>query len=264
MIRENDVKLIVTGRHVDVTEAMKNYAREKLSRVMHERPHINEIHVIMDVQKYRHRVELSARGKNLELFCQEETADMYASIDRALAKLDRQLLRYKERHLRKHQPDQVRAGEALPSEEPAERDETSITNRFSMKVMYPQEALLQMKAARHLFFTFLNAETEEINLLYRLGEDEIGHLIPRKIKGMDQPAKFQLRAVREDSITTDSKSRSSRKEDHLVAWATPEEALASMLAAGEKYRFFMNTMAENASVVYRQVDGSYALIEPAE
>lgn len=261
---ENEMKLIVTGRHVDVTESMKNYAREKLGRVMHERPHINEIHVIMDVQKYRHLVEISVRGKNLELFCREETPDMYASIDRALAKLDRQLLRYKERHLRKHQPAPDRMREALPIEETVEREEPAITHRFSMKVMYPREAFLQMKAGRHLFFVFLNAETEEINLLYRLGEEEIGHLVPRKIKGMDQDAKFQLQVVREDSIAPDAKLRPLRKEDYYVAWAEPEEALASMLAAGEKYRFFMSTMAENASVVYQQVNGDYALIEPAK
>ncbi|MEJ2745372.1 MAG: ribosome-associated translation inhibitor RaiA [bacterium] len=258
------MKLLVTGRHVEVTEAMKNYAREKLGRVMHERPHINEIHVIMDVEKYRHRVELSARGKSLELFCQEETPDMYASIDRALAKLDRQLLRYKERHLRKNQPVPIRDMETPLVEETVEGEEPSITHRFAMEIMYPQEAFLQMKSERHLFFVFLNAETEEINLLYRLGEEEIGHLVPRKIKGMDQEAKFQLQVVREDSIAPDAKLRARRKEDCYVAWAAPEEALASMLAAGEKYRFFMSTMAENASVVYQQVDGAYALIEPAK
>lgn len=260
---ENEMKLIVTGRHVDVTEAMKNYAREKLGRIMHERPHINEIHVIMDVEKYRHRVELSARGKNLELFCREETPDMYASIDRALAKLDRQLMRYKERRLRKHQPLPDVAAEGLPTEETAEAEEPSIAHRFSMKVMYPQEAFLQMKTGRHLFFIFLDAETDEVNLLYRLGEGEIGRLAPRKIRGMDEDAKFQLQVVREDSVAPDAKLRPLRKEDYYVAWAAPEEALASMLASGEKYRFFMNTMAETASVVYQQVNGDYALIEPA-
>jgi len=257
------MQLIVTGRHVDVTEPMKNYAREKLSRIMHDRPHINEIHVIMDVQKYRHRVELSVRGKNLELFCQEETADMYASLDRALAKLDRQLLRYKERHLRKHQPPPGRAQGALPREETAEREAPYIAHRFPMKPMYLSEAFLQMKVERHLFFIFLNAETEEINLLYRRGEHEIGHLVPKKIKGPGQQATFQLRVFSEDSIMPDAQPRPLRKEDSDIAWATPEEALASMLAAGEKYRFFMSTVAENASVVYQQVNGTYALIEPA-
>lgn len=258
------MKLIVTGRHVDVTEAMKNYAREKLGRIMHDRPHINEIHVIMDVQKYRHRVELSARGKNLDLFCQEETPDMYASIDRALAKLDRQLLRYKERRLRKHQPAPVRAHGAPPREETAEWEEPYIAQRFPMRPMYPGEAFLQMKVERHLFFIFLNAETEEINLLYRIGEHEIGHLIPKKINGPDQQATFQLRVFGEASFTPGAKPRPLRKEPCDVAWATPEEALASMVAAGEKYRFFMNTAAENASVVYQQVNGSYALIEPGK
>jgi hypothetical protein len=81
---------------------------------------------------------------------------------------------------------------------------------------------------------------------------------------MDQEAKFQLQVVSENSIAPDVKLRPLRKEDCYVAWATPEEALESMLAAGEKYRFFMSTLAENASVVYQQIDGDYALIEPAK
>ena len=77
------MQLIVTGRHVRVTGAMKEYAREKLGRVVTRRPHLNEAHVIMDVQKYRHIAEITVRGKGLELFCRAETPDMYASIDSA-------------------------------------------------------------------------------------------------------------------------------------------------------------------------------------
>jgi putative sigma-54 modulation protein len=251
---------MVTGRHIDVTDAMKNYAREKLGRIMHERPHINEVHVIMDVEKYRHRVEVSVRGKNLDLFCREETADMYASIDRVLQKLERQLRRYKERHLKKHQTPPTRI--ATPEEVPAPRREPYLSERVTMNPMYVTEALLQMKVERHLFFIFLDAETEQVNFLYRMGDGEIGHLEPRKIKGPDQQAKFRLRVFREDDIHADMRLRPSRTETCYVGWATPEGALAAMVAAGEKYRFFMNTAARNACVVYARAGGSYALIEP--
>jgi len=257
------MQLMVTGRHVNVTEAMKQYAREKLSRVMHERPHLNEVHLIMDVQKYRHRVEISARGKNLEVFCREETDDMYRSIDSAIAKLDRQLSKYKERHTRRQQKATTPSPPAPPSEGKG-AEEQYLSLRVTMKPMFMGEALLQIKTERHLFFVFLNAETEEVNFLYRSGDGEITHLSPKKIKGMDQPAQFHVRVFREDSITPDAKLRGLRKGSREVEWSSPEDALASMAAQGEKYRFFMNTTAENASAVYRQINGTYAIIEPKQ
>ncbi|MCX6354407.1 MAG: ribosome-associated translation inhibitor RaiA [Candidatus Aureabacteria bacterium] len=255
------MQLMVTGRHVNVTEAMKLYAREKLSRVMHERPHLNEVHLIMDVQKYRHLVEISARGKNLEVFCREETDDMYRSIDSAIAKLDRQLSKYKERHTRRQQKA---TASPTPSSEGERAKERYLALRVTMKPMFMSEALLQIKTEQHLFFVFLNAETEEVNFLYRSGDGEITYLSPKKIKGMDQPAQFHVRVFREDSIAPDAKPRGLRKKGCEVEWFSPEKALASMEAQGEKYRFFMNTAAENASVVYRQMNGTCAIIEPKQ
>jgi putative sigma-54 modulation protein len=257
------MQLIVTGRHVSVTGAMKQYAREKLGRIMTERPHLNEAHMIMDVQKYRHLVEIAVRGKDLELFCREETSDMYASIDSAVAKLERQLRRFKERHTRKQktlrQPPRKaprrRTGEAEP-------EETGITLRFPMNPMFMNEALLQMKVQQHLFFAFLNADTERVNLLCRPGEGEIGHLVPKKLQGPGRPAVFRMRVYREESVTPDRKPHASRKEDCTVEWATPEEAVEAMAEAGAKYRFFMNTEARNPCVVYAQANGDYGLIEP--
>jgi putative sigma-54 modulation protein len=257
------MQLIVTGRHVSVTGAMKQYAREKLGRIMTARPHLNEAHMIMDVQKYRHLVEITVRGKDLELFCREETPDMYASIDSAMAKLERQLRRFKERHTKKQktlrQPSREalrrRTGEAKPGE-------VGITLRFPMNPMFLNEALLQMKVQQHLFFVFLNADTERVNLLCRPGEGEVGHLLPKKLQGPGRPAVFQMRVYREESVTPDRKPRTSRKEDCTVEWATPEEAVEAMADTGEKYRFFMNTETRNPCIVSAQASGAYGLIEP--
>lgn len=259
------MQLIVTGRHVSVTGAMKQYAREKLGRIMTERPHLNEAHMIMDVQKYRHLVEITVRGKNLELFCHEETPDMYASIDSAVVKLERQLRRFKERHTRKQmalrmpprKASRRRAGEAGSGE-------TGITLRFPMHPMFLNEALLQMKVQKHLFFVFLNADTERVNLLCRPGEGEIGHLVPKRLQGLGRAAVFQMRVYREESITPDRKPRACRKENCTVEWATPDEAVEAMAEAGAKYRFFMNTEARTPCVVYAQSGGDYGLIEPRQ
>ena len=256
------MQLTVTGRHVAVTEPMKNYAREKLSRVLRERPHINEVHVIMDVEKYRHRAELTVRGKNLDLFCQEETADMYASIDLVLSKMERQLRRYKERHLRKHKAHPEHAQRSFAEEESPLQEEPYITNRFAMKPMYLNEALLRMKVERYFFLIFLNADTEEVNLLYRSGPGEATQLEPKKIKGPNRRVTYYLRVFSEHSIQPDMRPRPLRRGKCYIDWLKPEEALGAMIKEGARYRFFLNKSVQNASLVYQQENGTYALIEP--
>lgn len=253
------MQLTVTGRHVSVTEAMKEHAREKLGHAMRERPHINEIHVTMDVEKYRHRVELHVRGKNLDLFCHEETGDMYASIDGALVKLERQLRRYRERHSRKQQkqPPRFRAEEEAP-----DPDEPRIKQRLAMKPMFLDEALLQMKVDGHIFLAFINARTDAVNLLYRTGEGEVGHLAPKKIKGPDRAGKFRLRVFSEKSIIPDAKPRLLRKEVRSFDWSTPEEILSALANDERVFCFFLNREAENSCIIYKRAGGGYALIEP--
>lgn len=259
------MELIVTGRHVNITGAMKEYAREKLGRVMTERPHLTEAHVIMDVQKYRHLVEITVRGKDLELFCHEETPDMYASIDSAVAKLERQLRRFKERHTaRKKTPRQLSPRGARGPARGANADESGITLRFPMTPMFLSEALLQMKVQGHLFFVFLNAETERVNLLCHPGEGEIGHLVPKKLQGAGKPAIFQMRVYLEEAITPDRKPRAARRVNCPITWATPDEAVEAMTAIGDKFRLFMNSETRNPCVVYEQESGDYGLIEPRQ
>jgi putative sigma-54 modulation protein len=221
--------------------------------------------MIMDVQKYRHLVEITVRGKNLELFCRGETPDMYASIDSAVARLERQLRRFKERHTRKQKTlrSPVReaprrlAGEARP-------EESGITLRFPMTPMFVNEALLQMKVQQHLFFAFLNAETERVNLLCRPGEGEIGHLVPKKLQGPGRPAVFQMRVYREEAVAPDRRLRPCRMEECTIGWDTPEEAVEAMAGEEARYRFFMNTEARTPCVVYTQASGDYGLIEPRQ
>lgn len=257
------MQLIVTGRHVRVTGAMKEYAREKLGRVMTRRPHLNEAHVIMDVQKYRHIAEITVRGKGLELFCRAETPDMYASIDSAAARLERRLRRFKERLGRRRKaPRRAPARRPLPASGGADRGDAGITLRFAMNPMFLDEALLQMKTQRHLFFVFMNADTERVNLLCRPAEGEIGHLVPKKLQGPGRPALFRMRVYAEEAVAADRRPRAVRREDRLVGWESPEEAVEAMAAAGERYRFFMNTEARTPCVVYAQAGGGHGLIEP--
>ena len=256
------MELIVTGRHVSVTEPMKRYAREKLERVVRGRPHLNEARLVMDVEKYRHRAEITVRGKNLEIFCREETPDMYASIDGVLEKLERQLRRYRERHSRKAQKHQelLRAEEAPRSE--AAPPEPVIAQRIAMRPMFLREALLKMRVEGHLFLAFLDGDTNEVNLLYRANGGEVAHLTPKKLRGPEKEGKFRVRFYSEESIAPDGKPRLLRKDVVSVPWVEPEDALLRMRHSGETFRLFLNRETETPCVIFRQADGNYAIVEP--
>lgn len=71
-----------------------------------------------------------------------------------------------------------------------------------------------------------------------------------------------MRVYAEEAVAADRRPRAVRREDRLVGWESPEEAVEAMAAAGERYRFFMNTEARTPCVVYAQAGGGHGLIEP--
>lgn len=94
----------VTGRNVMVTEAMKDYAIEKISKIERFSHRIIDVVVTMDVQKLEHRVDIVLKVNNVKIKSQASSDDMYASIDKAAHKLESQLLRYNERLHEHHAP----------------------------------------------------------------------------------------------------------------------------------------------------------------
>jgi len=86
--------IMVSGRHVSVTDAMKDYAESKLIAVLEDRHKITNAKIVLDLQKTRHKAEIIVHGKNLNVEADSESYDMYESIDHAIGKIDRQISRY--------------------------------------------------------------------------------------------------------------------------------------------------------------------------
>ena len=86
--------IMVSGRHVSVTDAMKEYAESKLKAILEDRHKITNVNIVLDLQKTRHKAEIIIHGKNLNLEADSESYDMYESIDSALGKIDRQISKY--------------------------------------------------------------------------------------------------------------------------------------------------------------------------
>ena len=87
----------ITGRHIDVSDAMKRYAETKALQLDQDFPRLENIHIIMDVQKFRHFAEVLIQGAHMRIEARETTDDMYASIDAAFDKAERRLRRLREK-----------------------------------------------------------------------------------------------------------------------------------------------------------------------
>lgn len=86
--------IMVSGRHVSVTDEMKDYAESKLKAILEDKHKITNVKIVLDLQKTRHKAEIIVHGKNLNIEADSESYDMYESIDDALGKIDRQISKY--------------------------------------------------------------------------------------------------------------------------------------------------------------------------
>ncbi len=96
------MQVSITGRHVELTDALKQYVEEKLQHLKHSFDQVVAVHVVLSVEKFRHRCEVTIQANRLNIHASHETDDMYASIDGVVDKLNRQLKRYRAK-MRKHQ-----------------------------------------------------------------------------------------------------------------------------------------------------------------
>ena len=187
------MKLTTYGKNIDVTPALKRHAEEKLSKIEKYFEDENiETHVTFEVEKERHIVEVTMYLDSIILRGEEETGDMYASIDGVIEKLERQVHKYKtkihrklieEKQEYKEEYKEERIEEVLNnkgfSEDEDEFDPEIVrTKSFAMKPMDVKEAVMQMDLLGHDFYVFSNAATEEVNVVYKRKDGNYGLIEP--------------------------------------------------------------------------------------
>lgn len=185
------MEVIVKGRNIDITGALREYAVEKMSKMTKYFDQIMKIEIEFMVEKNPSisnpkTVEATVFTKGPVIRAKESSTDMYASIDLVADKLERQVKKYKG----KRQAHNVRKNGAIREnvaevERNNEDDkETSGKPRivkikqFAVKPMSPVEASMQMELLGHDFYVFNNAETDEFNVVYRRKDNNYGLIEP--------------------------------------------------------------------------------------
>lgn len=173
------MKFIIIGRNIDITEGLKSAVHEKLGKLERYFTPETEIHVTLSVEKDRQKIEVTIPVKGNIIRSEQVSSDMYVSIDLVEEVIERQLRKYKTKIV-----NQQQAGGNFQKEfvedEFLEDEEVNIirTKKFGIKPMYPEDACVQMELLGHNFYVFRNAETDEVNVVYKRKGNTYGLIEP--------------------------------------------------------------------------------------
>lgn len=178
------MQITITTRNLEITEPLRHYAEEKITRLQKFVNQITSAHVVLSVEKHRQIAEVTLHVREHTIRGEESSADLYSAIDLVADKIERQILRYKEKiveHSGRGSGRSISPEEIGPAEnEPFSEDGPRIvkTKQFAMKPLSPDEAAMQMSLLGHNFFVFRNARTQEVNVLYRRRDGDYGLIEP--------------------------------------------------------------------------------------
>lgn len=170
------MEILITGRQIEVTPALREHIESRARRAEKFFSKGTQIAFTLKVEKYRHLAEVLVRANGFLLQAEEETDEMYASVDGAMSKIERQFKKYKEK-LTSHR---VRQDLSEQPEQESEGPIPKIGKRkmFSVRPMTLDEAALQMTLLGKDFFLFGNHENHRINLLYKRKDGTLGLIEP--------------------------------------------------------------------------------------
>lgn len=184
MAQAGTARIVVKGKNIEVTQALREYAEKRVAKVgkfFQDRDDVT-VDVVLSVVKDSHIAEITYRLGGLILRGESRTEDLYASIDEAADRIERQVRRYKNRLQKKFHvsPRFPEEPGGAPQEEPLDDEPARVvrTKRIPVKPMSVEEAVMQMELLGHDFFVFANAETEEVNVVYRRKDGQYGLLEP--------------------------------------------------------------------------------------
>jgi putative sigma-54 modulation protein len=178
---EEGMQVSVIGRHIEVTDALRQYATEKFGRLEKYLPKAVQATVTLSVvKKVHHIAEAVIKSNGVLIQASEETEEMYSAIDLLTEKIERRVRRYKEK-LVEHKHHAVKTDEAGTAGASSGEDripQIIRTKRFDLKPMQPEEAVMQMELLDKDFFIFSNVGSGQINVIYKRRDGNVGLIEP--------------------------------------------------------------------------------------
>ena len=166
------MKFIIRGKNIDVTPALKETIEHKLGKLERYFTPETEIHVTLSVEREEQKIEVTIPLKGNIIRSEQSSNDMYVSIDLVEEIIERQLRKYKNKLVEKHQ-----AGVDFSKSFVEDHDHDSVEDD-SIKPMFPEDACIQMELLGHNFYVFTNAETDEVNVVYKRKNNTYGLIEP--------------------------------------------------------------------------------------
>ena len=174
----SEMKFNIVGKNIEVTPGLRSAVEDKIGKLEKFFTEDTEVHVTLSVEKERQKIEVTIPVKGNIIRSEQSSTDMYVSIDLVEEVIERQLRKYKNKLIARQQGGGNFQKEFM--ERDSEDQEVRIirTKKFDIKPMYPEDACVQMELLGHTFFAFVNAETDEINVVYRRRGGTYGILEP--------------------------------------------------------------------------------------
>lgn len=173
------MKYIILGKNIEVTDGLRSAVEDKIGKLEKYFTPETEVHVTLSVEKERQKIEVTIPVKGNIIRSEQVSNDMYVSIDLVEEIIERQLKKYKRKLT-----DQKQAASFFKQDyiEKDYMDEEEIkiirTKKFDIKPMYPEDACIQMELLGHNFFVFCNAETDQVNVVYKRKGNTYGLIEP--------------------------------------------------------------------------------------
>lgn len=172
------MRFTILGKNIDVTDGLRGAVEDKLGKLERFFTPETEVHVTLSVEKDRQKIEVTIPVKGSIIRSEQVSSDMYVSIDLVEEIIERQLKKYKAKLVQKEQDGGYFKNDFL--EDDGEEEEIKIVRakRFGIKPMFPEDACVEMELLGHDFYVFRNAETDEVNVVYKRKGNTYGLIEP--------------------------------------------------------------------------------------
>ena len=175
------MRITITGKNIDITPGLRQAVEDKLSKLERYFTPETDVIVTLSVEKERQKIEVTIPVKGNIIRSEQVSNDMYVSIDLVEEIIERQLKKYKNKLVNAKQGVSPFQPDFMENEtEDDEEIKIIRTKRFGMKPMYPEDACVQMELLGHSFFVFQNAETDEVNVVYKRKGNTYGLIEPEE------------------------------------------------------------------------------------